>query len=101
MTNIEPFGSLLLIEEIEQNERKTSSGLVLAGTAIDSDLKRGKVVAVGPGDYDNSGNKHEIPLTAGDVVIYNDNQATEVTDAFNKKYYFINWRHLFGKEGSI
>ena len=101
MTNIEPFGSLLLVEEIAQNERKTSSGLVLAGTAIDSDLKRGKVIAVGPGDYDASGNKHEIPLTPGDIVIYNENQATEVTDALNNKYHFINWRHLFGKEGAL
>jgi co-chaperonin GroES (HSP10) len=101
MTNIEPFGSMILIEEIKQEERKTNSGLVLAATALENELKRGKVIQVGPGDYDNLGNKHEIPLTFGDIVIYNESNATEVTDALGSKYYFINWRHLFGKEGTF
>jgi co-chaperonin GroES (HSP10) len=101
MTDIEPFGSLILVEEIEQKERKTNSGLVLSASILDNELKRGKVIAVGTGDYDNVGNKHEIPLTHGDTVIYNESNATEVTDASGSKYYFINWRHLFGKEGMI
>jgi co-chaperonin GroES (HSP10) len=101
MTNIEPFGSLVLVEEIDQGEKKTASGLVLTSTVMDSNIKRGKVIAIGSGDFDANGNKHEIPLTAGDIVIYNENQATEVTDALNDKYHFINWRHLFGKEGSL
>ena len=101
MTNIEPFGSLILVEEIEQTERKTSSGLVLSASILDNELKRGKVIAVGTGDYDNVGNKHEIPLTYGDTIIYNESNATEVTDALGSKYYFINWRHLFGKEGTF
>ena len=101
MTNIEPFGSLILVEEIEQGERTTNSGLVLSASILDSELKRGRVIAVGTGDYDNVGNKHEIPLTYGDTVIYNEGNATEVTDALGSKYYFINWRHLFGKEGSL
>jgi len=100
MTNIEPFGSIILIEKIEQTERKTNSGLVLAATTLESELGRGKVVAVGPGDFDNQGNRHEIPLTLGDKVIYHDAQATEVTDDLGNKYYFINWRHLLGKEGN-
>jgi len=101
MTNIEPFGSLILVEEIEQGERTTNSGLVLSASILDSELKRGMVIAVGTGDYDNVGNKHEIPLTYGDRVIYNEGNATEVTDALGSKYYFINWRHLFGKEGTF
>ena len=101
MTNIEPLGSLILIEKIEQKERKTNSGLVIAATAIDTELSRGTVLKVGPGDHDNIGNKHEIPLTQGDVVIYNEMNATEVTDALGSKYYFINWRSLFGKEGNL
>jgi co-chaperonin GroES (HSP10) len=101
MTNIEPFGSLILVEEIEQGERTTNSGLVLSASILDSELKRGRVIAVGTGDYDNVGNKHEIPLTYGDRVIYNEGNATEVTDALGSKYYFINWRHLFGKEGTF
>jgi co-chaperonin GroES (HSP10) len=101
MTNIDPLGSLILVEKIEQAERKTSSGLVLSAAVLDTELARGKVISVGPGDYDNVGNKHDIPLTNGDVVIYNENNATEVTDASGSKYYFINWRSLFGKESSL
>lgn len=101
MTNIEPFGSLVLVEKIDQQERKTSSGLVLAATTLDSELCRGKIIAVGPGDHDNVGNLHPIPLQYGDTVIYVEHQATEVTDASGSKYYFINWRSLFGKEGSL
>lgn len=101
MTNIEPLGSLILIEAIEQSERKTTSGLVLAASTLENELKRGKVIAVGPGDFDNVGNKHDIPLTFGEVVIYNEGNATEVTDALGSKYYFINWRSLLGKEGSL
>jgi co-chaperonin GroES (HSP10) len=100
MTNIVPFGSIVLIEKIEQAERKTSSGLVLSATTLETELARGKVIAAGPGDFDNQGNRHEIPLTFGDVVIYHDAQATEVTDSSNNKYYFINWRNLLGKEVS-
>ena len=101
MTNVEPLGSLILVQRIEQSERKTSSGLVLAASVIENELARGTVVAIGPGDFDNVGNKHEIPLTKGEVVIYNEHQATEVTDASGNKYYFINWRNLLGKEGKI
>jgi len=101
MTNIEPLGSLILIEEIEQKERTTTSGLVLSAATLESELKRGRVVAVGPGDHDNVGNKHEIPIEINDLVIYNENNATEVTDALGSKYYFINWRSLFGKESSL
>jgi chaperonin GroES len=101
MTNIEPFGSLVLVEAIEQAERKTTSGLVLAASTLENELKRGTIIAIGPGDFDNVGNKHEIPLTIGDVVIYNEGNATEVTDALGSKYYFINWRSLLGKEGSL
>ena len=98
MTNIEPFGSIVLIEKIEQTERKTSSGLVLTATTLESELGRGKVIAVGPGDFDNAGNRHSIPLIFGDIVIYHDAQATEVKDALGSTYYFINWRNLLGKE---
>lgn len=101
MTNIEPLGSLILVEAIEQSERKTTSGLVLSASILDNELKRGKVIEVGPGDFDNVGNKHDIPLTFGDVVIYNEGNATEVTDASGSKYYFINWRSLLGKERSL
>ena len=100
MTNIEPLGSLILIKEIEETDKTTKSGLVIAATFIDNALKRGIVVKIGPGDHDNAGNHHEIPLKAGDVVIYSGNHATQFEDSNDDKYFFINWRQLFGMEAS-
>ena len=57
MTNIRPLGSLIIIKELEVEDRKTASGLVLSANVLQNELKRGSVVAVGPGDNDNSG-KH-------------------------------------------
>lgn len=101
MTNIEPLGSLILVQEIEEQEKKTKSGLVLTAASLDTELKRGIVIAVGPGDHDNLGNLHAIPLEHGDIVIYKEMQATEVKDGIDSKYFFINWRNLLGKEGKI
>ena len=50
MTNIKPLGKLLLVEEIESSESKTASGLVLTASATEQDLKRAKVIDVGPGE---------------------------------------------------
>lgn len=100
MTNLEPLGSLILVEEIETTEKTTASGLIMTATSLESELSRGNVIAVGPGDHDNIGNKHEIPLTKGDVVVYNKMNATEVKDASGSTYYFINWRSLFAKENT-
>lgn len=97
MTNIEPLGSLVLVKKIEQGDRKTSSGLVIA-SAFSSELTRGIVIALGEGDMDSKGNIHPIPLNEGDTVIYSEGHATEVTDSNNEKLQFINWRNLLGLE---
>ena len=96
MTNIKPLGSLILIKTEEEKDKTTKSGLVIASAVVDSTLKRGTVVATGPGDYHSNGDLHAIPLNAGDVVIYSPNHATEIEDSSGEKYHFINWRQLFG-----
>ena len=98
MTNIKPLGSLILIKEIEQSDKTTKSGLVIASTIIDDVLKRGIVVNIGPGDYHSNGDLHTIPLSIGDIVIYSSNHTTEIEDSEGNKYQFINWRQLFGTE---
>jgi co-chaperonin GroES (HSP10) len=100
MTNIKPLGSLILIKEQEEKDKTLKSGLVIAATSLDPVLKRGTVVATGPGDYHSSGDLHSIPLQVGDVVIYSPNHATEIEDLNGTKYHFINWRQLFGVENN-
>lgn len=98
MTNIEPLGGLILVKEIEQQDKKTASGLVLTSASLESELKRGTIIAVGPGERDQTGKTHRIPLDVGMTVIYADANATEVSDSENSKYQFVNWRNLFGVE---
>ena len=92
---ITPLGAMVLLKEIKQEELATKSGLLITKTSTLGDLKRGRVVAKGAGDRDRDGNYHEIPLAVDDVVLYNDNNATDVTDD-GEDYVFINWNHLFG-----
>ena len=101
MTNIEPLGGLILVKESQQEERKTMSGLVLTASATESDLKRGLIVAVGPGERDQTGRTHKVPLDVGMIVIYNESQGTEVVDSSGNKYKFVNWRNLFGVENNV
>lgn len=93
--NIKPLGSMILLKAIEVNEKTTRSGLIVTAATIDSELKRGTVVALGSGDNDPAGNHYDIPLNIGDIVFYSENHATEVEED-NEKYFFVNWRQLLG-----
>ena len=102
MTNIKPLGKLLLIKEIELIESKTSSGLVLTASATEQDLKRGVVIAVGPGEVSSfNGLLNPVDIIKVDmVVLYSPNHATEVKDSLmGEKFYFVNSSMLFGYEG--
>lgn len=98
MTNILPLGGLVLVKKNEVQDTKTQSGLILTASSLDSELQRGLIVKVGPGERDQDGNTHKIPLEVDQVVIYSANHGTEVTDASGNKYEFVNWRNLFGVE---
>jgi len=98
MTNILPLGGLILVKKHEVEDSKTQSGLIITASARDSELQRGTIVKLGPGERDNTGKTHAIPLDVGNVVLYAESQGTEVTDKDGQKYEFVNWRNLFGVE---
>jgi co-chaperonin GroES (HSP10) len=100
MTKIVPLGGLILVKKNEAKDTQTQSGLILTAASLDSELQRGTIVKVGPGERDQEGKVHSIPLNEGDIVIYSDNHGTEVTDNAGDKYEFINWRNLFGVENA-
>jgi chaperonin GroES len=97
MTNIKPLGMLILVEKIEESEKKTASGLVLTAASLDNELSRGNVIAVGDGTRDVQGNVHPLNVKIGDIVYFNDAHLTEVTDEDNNKYNFIAFSNLYGK----
>ncbi len=75
--NIKPLEDRILVQSLEA-EQTTASGLVIPDTAKEKP-QEGKVVATGPGRFDESGEKR-IPLDVkvGDVVIYSKYGGTEV-----------------------
>ncbi len=75
---LKPLGDRLIVKPIEEEET-TASGIVLPDTAKEKPQK-GKVVAVGDGEWDEDGEKR-IPLDVaeGDEVLYSKYGGTEVT----------------------
>jgi chaperonin GroES len=75
--NIKPLEDRILVQSLEA-EQTTASGLVIPDTAKEKP-QEGTVIAVGPGRFDESGEKR-IPLDVkvGDVVIYSKYGGTEV-----------------------
>lgn len=74
---IKPLEDRILVQSLEA-EQTTASGLVIPDTAKEKP-QEGKVVAVGPGRFDEDGEKR-IPLDVkvGDIVIYSKYGGTEV-----------------------
>ena len=84
--NIKPLEDRVLVQSLEA-ETTTASGLVIPDTAKEKP-QEGKVVAVGPGRFDEDGEKR-IPLDVkvGDVVIYSKYGGTEVK--YNNEEYLV------------
>ena len=75
-TKIEPLGSRVLIQALEQ-ESKTASGLLLPETAKEKP-QEGEVIAVGPGRRDDDGKRIKMDVEVGNVVLYAKYGGTEV-----------------------
>ena len=75
--SIKPLEDRILVQTLEA-EQTTASGLVIPDTAKEKP-QEGKVLAVGPGRFDEDGDKR-IPLDikVNDVVIYSKYGGTEV-----------------------
>lgn len=73
---LKPLGNRVVIEPIEQ-EDVTAGGIVLPETAKEKPQK-GKVVAAGPGERDDSGKHIELDVKEGDVVLFAKYAGTEI-----------------------
>jgi chaperonin GroES len=75
-TKLKPLGDRLVVEPQEQEE-VTASGLVLPETAKEKP-QQGTVIAVGPGRYDDEGERIKMDVALGDVVLYAKYAGTEI-----------------------
>jgi chaperonin GroES len=71
-----PLEDRVVIKVLEQEE-KTASGIVLPDTAKEKPSK-GRVVAAGPGKYDDNGKLIPMPVNSGDIVVFAKYAGTEL-----------------------
>jgi chaperonin GroES len=67
--NIKPLSDYILIEPIKEEE-KTKSGILLPETADKERPEQGKVIAVGPGKLNDSGNLVPMNVKVGQKVLF-------------------------------
>lgn len=70
LMKLKPLADRVVIEPLS-NEIKSKGGIILPETAEKERPEKGKIVAVGPGKFDEDGEKR-IPLSVkkGDIVIF-------------------------------
>ena len=74
--SFKPLGSRVLIEPIEQEEI-TASGIILPETAKEKP-QQGKVLAAGPGDRNDKGDRVAMDVKTGDTILFAKYSGTEV-----------------------
>ena len=84
--SIKPLEDRILVQPLDA-EQTTASGLVIPDTAKEKP-QEGKVLAVGPGRWDEDGEKRiPVDVSEGDVVVYSKYGGTEVK--YNGEEYLI------------
>jgi len=73
---LKPLGGRVIVEPIEQDEI-TAGGIILPETAKEKP-QEGKIMAAGPGDRDDAGNRIAMEVKVGDKVLYAKYSGTEV-----------------------
>jgi chaperonin GroES len=72
---LKPLGSRVVIKPLEREEM-TKSGIVLPDTAKEKP-QEGRILAVGPGDRDEDGDRIPVELKEGDRVLFQKYAGTE------------------------
>jgi chaperonin GroES len=74
--SFKPLGGRVLVEPVEQEE-VTAGGIVLPETAKEKP-QQGKVLAAGPGDRNDKGERIPMEVKVGDMVLFAKYSGTEV-----------------------
>jgi chaperonin GroES len=74
---VKPLADRVVIRALEEAEQMRG-GLYIPDTAKEKP-QQGEVIAVGPGKFDENGNRVPMDVKAGDKVLYGKYSGTEVT----------------------
>ena len=75
--NFRPLHDRVVVKRIDE-EAKTAGGIIIPDTAKEKPMQ-GKIVAVGPGKRNDSGELSPLDVKSGDTVIFGKWSGTEVT----------------------
>ena len=75
--NLQPLGDRVVVRPLDEEDMKTPSGIYIPDTAKEKP-QEGEVVAVGPGELNEKGNRIEIDVKKSDKVIYSKFGGTEI-----------------------
>jgi len=73
---IKPMNDRVLVTRVEE-EQKTAGGIIIPDTAKEKP-QEGKVVAVGPGKRDDSGQRVPLEVKKGDRILFSKYAGTEI-----------------------
>ena len=73
---LKPLGDRVVVEPIEQDE-VTAGGIMLPDTAKEKP-QEGKILAVGPGNRNDAGERVPLDVAVGDIVLYAKYAGTEI-----------------------
>jgi chaperonin GroES len=76
MAKVVPTGDNVVVEPVV--EEVSSSGIIIPETASKEKPMEGKVIAVGPGKLTDSGERLEMEIKEGDIVLFSKYGPTEV-----------------------
>lgn len=91
--NIQPLGDRVLVEPLKEEET-TKGGIIIPDTAKEKP-QQGKVIAVGTGKLDDSGNKIAFNVKKGDLVLMPKYGGTEVK-IDGKEYQILREEDILG-----
>ena len=73
---IRPLNDRLLVQRLEE-EAKTAGGIIIPDSAKEKPAE-GKVIAVGPGKTNDAGERVELQVKEGDVILFSKYGGTDV-----------------------
>ena len=89
--NVKPINDRIVVVRLEK-EQKTTGGIIIPDTAKEKP-QIGKVVAVGPGKWDDNAQRIPLEVKEGDRVLFSKYAGTEVK--------LDGIEHLFMKEDDV
>jgi chaperonin GroES len=91
--NIKPLGDKVLIKEAKAGEEKTKSGIIIPDSVSkEKGAKRGEVVAVGEGRYDD-GEIIPVKVKVGDEVLFQWGDTVEID---GEEYQIVGESNIIG-----